>query len=90
MHKVHPFDTLTPDFLIAAIESTGAVCDGRMFPLNSYENRVYQIGIEAGEPIIAKFYRPNRWSEDQIRERCIRPINLPMANRLSRLSSSGA
>ncbi|HBD10499.1 MAG TPA: serine/threonine protein kinase [Porticoccaceae bacterium] len=68
MHKVHPFDTLTPDFLIAAIESTGAVCDGRMFPLNSYENRVYQIGIEAGEPIIAKFYRPNRWSEDQIRE----------------------
>lgn len=65
---LHPFDTLTPDFLIDAIESQGLLCDGRFFPLNSYENRVYQIGIEDGEPVIAKFYRPQRWSDQQIEE----------------------
>tara|TARA_R110000787_G_scaffold147742_5_gene261618 strand:- start:21475 stop:22491 length:1017 start_codon:yes stop_codon:yes gene_type:complete len=65
---LHPFDTLTPDFLIDAIESQGLLCDGRLFPLNSYENRVYQIGIEDGEPIIAKFYRPQRWTDQQIEE----------------------
>lgn len=64
----HPFDALTPDFLIDAIESQGLLCDGRLFPLNSYENRVYQVGIEEGEPIIAKFYRPDRWSDKQILE----------------------
>ncbi len=66
--SLHPFDTLTPDFLIDAIESQGLLCDGRFFPLNSYENRVYQIGIENSEPIIAKFYRPQRWSDLQIEE----------------------
>ncbi len=65
---LHPFDTLTPDFLIDAIESQGLLCDGRFFPLNSYENRVYQIGIENSEPIIAKFYRPQRWTDLQIEE----------------------
>ncbi len=65
---LHPFDTLTPDFLIDAIESQGLLCDGRFFPLNSYENRVYQIGIENSEPIIAKFYRPHRWTDLQIEE----------------------
>jgi Ser/Thr protein kinase RdoA (MazF antagonist) len=64
----HPFDTLTPDFLIDAIESQGMLCDGRLFPLNSYENRVYQVGIEEADPIIAKFYRPERWSDKQILE----------------------
>jgi len=64
----HPFDALTPDFLIDAVESQGLLCDGRLFPLNSYENRVYQIGIEDAEPIIAKFYRPQRWTDDQILE----------------------
>ena len=51
-----------------AIESAGFRCDGTFLELNSYENRVYQIGIEDAEPIIAKFYRPNRWSAEQIKE----------------------
>ncbi|WP_188150118.1 serine/threonine protein kinase [Teredinibacter waterburyi] len=63
-----PFENLTPDFVIDAIESHGYLSDLRVFPLNSYENRVYQFGIEGGDPLIAKFYRPNRWSEAQIRE----------------------
>lgn len=64
----HPFDRLTPDFLLAAVESLGLLCNGRQLALNSYENRVYQIGIEEAEPVIAKFYRPNRWSDAQIQE----------------------
>jgi Ser/Thr protein kinase RdoA (MazF antagonist) len=64
----HPFESLTPDFILDAIEGRGFECDGRLLALNSYENRVYQIGLEQGEPIIAKFYRPNRWSDEQILE----------------------
>ena len=64
----HPFDSLTPDFILDAMESRGYTCDGRLFPLNSYENRVYQIGIEDETPIIGKFYRPNRWTTEQILE----------------------
>ncbi len=64
----HPFDALTPDFIIDAIEDQGYLCDGRILALNSYENRVYQIGIEESQPIIAKFYRPERWSREQILE----------------------
>jgi Ser/Thr protein kinase RdoA (MazF antagonist) len=51
-----------------AVQSTGLWCDGRLFPLNSYENRVYQVGIEDSQPIIAKFYRPERWTDAQILE----------------------
>ena len=64
----HPFQRLTPDHVMDAIESQGYLCDRRVFALNSYENRVYQVGIEDGQPLIAKFYRPERWSEAQIRE----------------------
>ena len=46
----------------------GFRCDGRVLALNSYENRVYQIGVEDGEPVVAKFYRPGRWSDAAIRE----------------------
>ena len=67
-NKIHPFDTLSPDLLIDAVESQGFLSDGRFLALNSYENRVYQIGIEGAKPIIAKFYRPERWSELQISE----------------------
>ena len=63
-----PYDRLTPDVILDAIESIGFLADGRMFALNSYENRVYQIGIEEGKPLIAKFYRPGRWSNAQILE----------------------
>ena len=51
-----------------AIEAVGFRCDGRVLALNSYENRVYQIGIEDGDPLVAKFYRPARWSDAAIRE----------------------
>ncbi len=50
------------------IESLGWVCDGRLLALNSYENRVYQIGIEDADPVVAKFYRPGRWSAEAIAE----------------------
>jgi Ser/Thr protein kinase RdoA (MazF antagonist) len=43
-------------------------CDGRLQPLNSYENRVYQVGVEDGPPVVAKFYRPGRWSDAAIQE----------------------
>ena len=66
--NTHPFDALQPEFILDAIESVGFDCDGRVAALNSYENRVYQIGIEDREPVIAKFYRPQRWSRQQIQE----------------------
>ena len=66
--KSHPFDSLSPDLLIDAVESAGFVSDGRLLALNSYENRVYQVGIEDETPMIAKFYRPDRWSREQILE----------------------
>lgn len=59
---------LTPDQILSSLESLGLVTDGRILALNSYENRVYQIGIEDTEPLIAKFYRPGRWSDEQIQE----------------------
>lgn len=64
----HPFQLLTTDTVMDAVESRGFTCDCRTIALNSYENRVYQVGIDDGPPIIAKFYRPDRWSVDQIRE----------------------
>lgn len=63
-----PFHNLAPDEILNAIESIGFKCDGHVSALNSYENRVYQIGIEDSKPIIAKFYRPQRWSDDCILE----------------------
>jgi len=69
-----PYSTLTPDCVLNAVESAGYRCDGRMLGLNSYENRVYQVGIEnedelaPGSFLIAKFYRPQRWSEEQVLE----------------------
>ncbi len=63
-----PYEGLTPERVVAAVESVGHWCDGRQLALNSYENRVYQIGIEEGEPLIAKFYRPGRWSDEAILE----------------------
>ena len=68
MSELHPFENLTPSFIQDAIESLDYLCDGRVFGLNSYENRVYQVGIEEEQPLIAKFYRPNRWTREQILE----------------------
>ncbi|MFA5495079.1 MAG: serine/threonine protein kinase [Porticoccaceae bacterium] len=66
--RQHPFERLTPELIMTAVESAGFVCDGRFFALNSYENRVYQVGIEDAQPLIAKFYRPERWSDAQLAE----------------------
>ena len=66
--NTHPYDRLTPDRVIAAVESAGYLSDMRLLALNSYENRVYQVGIEDSVPLIAKFYRPGRWSDAQILE----------------------
>lgn len=66
--SAHPFATLSPDLVLDAVESIGFISDRRVLALNSYENRVYQVGIEDGLPIIAKFYRPQRWSDEQILE----------------------
>ena len=62
------FAGLTPDTMLDAIETEGIRCNGRFLALNSYENRVYQVGVEDGEPIVAKFYRPHRWSDEAILE----------------------
>ena len=64
----HPYDRLGPDMVIDAVESAGYLSDARLLALNSYENRVYQVGIEDDVPLIAKFYRPERWSDAQILE----------------------
>jgi len=64
----HPYDQLSPETIMEAVESQGYLSDARLLALNSYENRVYQVGIEDAEPLIAKFYRPDRWSTEQIQE----------------------
>lgn len=64
----HPYDRLTPDTIIECVESMGRVSDRRILALNSYENRVYQVGIEGAAPIIVKFYRPDRWTDEAIHE----------------------
>ena len=63
-----PYAGLTPACLLDAVESTGLRCDGRLAALNSFENRVYQVWLDSGESIVAKFYRPKRWSRAAILE----------------------
>jgi Ser/Thr protein kinase RdoA (MazF antagonist) len=66
-----PFAGLTPDAILDAVDSTGLRCSGTLLALNSYENRVFQIGVDdAGGAgfVVAKFYRPGRWSDAQILE----------------------
>lgn len=62
------YSSLRPEQIIATLEGLGYRCDGRFLALNSYENRVYQIGIEDDAPVVAKFYRPGRWSNAAILE----------------------
>jgi Ser/Thr protein kinase RdoA (MazF antagonist) len=66
--SAHPYARLTPDVVLNALDALGLACDGRLMTLHSYENRVYQVGQEEGPPLVAKFYRPERWSEAQILE----------------------
>jgi len=62
------YTSLQPEHILEVLESLSFHCDGRFLALNSYENRVYQVGIEEGRPIVAKFYRPGRWSDAAIQE----------------------
>jgi Ser/Thr protein kinase RdoA (MazF antagonist) len=67
-----PYARLTPECVLDAVDSVlmpaGRRTDGRMLALNSYENRVYQVGVEDEQPLVAKFYRPERWSDEAILE----------------------
>jgi len=73
----HPYELLTPDVVLDALASVGLWGDGRLTALSSYENRVYQISLEspapgdsqaeaAGDTVVAKFYRPGRWSDGRL------------------------
>ena len=62
------FADLQPEDIVSTLADIGFDCDGRFLALNSYENRVYQIGIEDDRPVVAKFYRPGRWSDESIVE----------------------
>ncbi len=68
MTSSHPFAALDPDCVLDALESAGLRGDGRLLALNSYENRVYQVGIDEAPPVVVKFYRPARWSDAAILE----------------------
>jgi Ser/Thr protein kinase RdoA (MazF antagonist) len=77
MPDPHPYSRLTPDVVLNSLEGLGMRCDGRLLALNSYENRVYQVGLEEDSPhasasgrpaVVAKFYRPGRWTDAQILE----------------------
>jgi Ser/Thr protein kinase RdoA (MazF antagonist) len=67
MSEKIPYEHLSPDAILAAVESCGFECDGRILALASYENRVYQIGTDKGF-VVVKFYRPGRWSDAAILE----------------------
>ena len=62
------FYELSPDAVLDALDAIGLRGDGRLLALNSYENRVYQVGMEEGAPVVVKFYRPQRWSDAAILE----------------------
>jgi Ser/Thr protein kinase RdoA (MazF antagonist) len=68
MDSAHPYSGLTPDAVLDALEGAGLPCDGTLLALNSYENRVYQVGLIDEKPVVAKFYRPARWSDAAILE----------------------
>src|SRR3954447_23044791 len=63
-----PYAGLTPPLVLDALDSVGLRGDGRLLQLNSYENRVFQIFLEDGRVVVAKFYRPGRWTDAQILE----------------------
>ena len=64
----HPYQVLTPSVVLDALSGLGLSVDGRLSALSSYENRVYLAHLDDDSSVVAKFYRPARWSEAQIRE----------------------
>ncbi|MFT3666645.1 serine/threonine protein kinase [Piscinibacter sp.] len=63
-----PYAGLSPELVLDALDAAGLRGDGRLIQLNSYENRVFQVFLEDGRVVVAKFYRPGRWSDAQILE----------------------
>ncbi len=63
-----PFANLSPDLIVDAVEAAGFPSDGRILALGSYENRVFQVGREDADPVVVKFYRPGRWTDQAIAE----------------------
>lgn len=90
-HSLHtPYSRLTPDVVLDALAAVGFDGDGRLMQLNSFENRVFQVMMEDGSAVVTKFYRPDRWSDEQILEEhaftleaaaCDVPVVAPMALR---------
>ncbi len=83
----HPYAALAPEIVLTAVEALGVTSNGRLLALNSYENRVYQVGLDDAEPLVVKFYRPGRWSDQAILEehafaaelvRCEIPVVAPL------------
>jgi len=69
MKALHPFERLTPHHVMDAVCALGLALDGRITSLSSYENRVYALPQEERQAtVVAKFYRPKRWSHEQIQE----------------------
>lgn len=68
MTDATPFSSLTPDHILDAVEDAGLRCDGNLMALNSFENRVWQVGQEDGPPVVVKFYRAARWQDAAILE----------------------
>lgn len=90
-----PYSDLSPETVLDALEAAGHRCDGRVLALNSYENRVYQIGIEEAAPVVAKFYRPGRWTDAAIHEEHAFSLELaaqeiPVVAPLTRDGAAGA
>ena len=59
---------LDPARVLGALDALGLRGDGRLLQLNSYENRVFQVYLEDSGVVVAKFYRPARWTDAQILE----------------------
>lgn len=68
MQTPKPYDALTPEVILTAVEQLGARCTGGLLALSSYENRVYRVDTETAGPRVAKFYRPDRWNDAAILE----------------------
>lgn len=66
--SAQPFARLDPNTVLGSLEAIGLRCDGRLQALNSFENRVYLIGLDNGDWRVVKFYRPGRWSREQLLE----------------------
>jgi len=90
----HPFASLTPEAVLDAVSALGVDVDGRFYALSSYENRVYELCVnDDSQSVIAKFYRPHRWSREQIQEEHdfaaeLMAADVPMVGPLSLRSST--